>query len=66
MCEVIYDCFGDFEGFVLETCFEHRAFRSREKAIGKLAQRACRHRLLLSVLVERHGEHRIQRLIVRC
>jgi len=66
VCEVIYDCFGDFEGFVVETCSDRRAFRSREKAIGALVQRVCRDRLLLSVYVERYAEHRIERLIVRC
>lgn len=69
VCEVVYDCFGDFEGFVVETCPETRSgrhsFRSREKAIGALVVRALRERLVLSVFVERHSR-RIEKLVLRC
>ncbi len=63
--EVIYDCFGDFEGFVLEECCNSRIFKTREPGIGQTALRACKERLLMSVYVERgHGE-KIQRLVLR-
>jgi hypothetical protein len=66
VCEVIYDCFGDFEGFVLDTCSAKHGFSSRERAIGELVLRACRERLLLSVFVERADEQKVRKLIVRC
>lgn len=65
VCEVIFDCFGDFEGFVLETCSSIHCFASRERAIGELVLRACRERLVISVVTERAHEHRIRKLIVR-
>ncbi len=67
VCEVIFDCFGDFEGFVLETCSSNHHFSVREREIGELVLRACRERLVLSVFVERLHEHKhkVQRLIVR-
>jgi hypothetical protein len=66
VCEVIYDCFGDFEGFMLCSCSEKHLFRSREKGIGELVLRACRERLLLSVWVEEVNPERIYRILIRC
>ena len=30
VCEIVFDCFGDFEGFVLRDCRQRRSFRSCE------------------------------------
>jgi hypothetical protein len=60
ICEVIYDCFGDFEGFVLESCCsERRLFKTREKTLGELAFRACRDRLSLTVMVGKKDLDRV-------
>jgi len=64
--EVIYDCFGAFEGFVLGECCETRAFRSRECAIAEIVLRACKERLLITVYVERKRETCIRKLVIRC
>jgi len=64
VCEVVFDCFGDFVGFVLDDCCEHRAFDSREKEIGDLVLRALKERLNLMV-VTAGKEHRIVRLMVK-
>jgi len=64
--EVIYDCFGHFEGFVLAECCGTRAFRSRECAIEEVVLRACKDRLLLTVHVDRGRETCIRRLVIRC
>ncbi len=62
--EVVYDCFGDFEGFVLDCCEEERAFRSRERGIEAVVLRALRERELLEVVVcEKNAK--IERLILR-
>lgn len=66
VCEVIFDCFGDFVCFVLCTCSEHHRFHTRERAICDIVLRACKERLLLSVFVERGKEHKIKELIIRC
>jgi hypothetical protein len=56
VCEVLFDCFGDFKGFMLESCEERHHFRSTEAAIGELILRACKERLWVSVCVreDRH------------
>lgn len=53
ICEVAYDCFGDFEGFVLVSCCaERQTFRSRRKGIGALALLACEKQLTVTVVVD--------------
>lgn len=60
---LIYDHFGDFEGFVLESeNGRRRRFRSRERGIEELAQRARAERREVAVEVE--GDDRVRRVIV--
>ena len=63
ICEILYDCFGDFEGFTLCSCSEEHAFASREKGIEDVALYACRERNLVSVFV---ADGRIVKIILRC
>lgn len=65
VCEIVFDCFGDFEGFTLCGCSDRRLFKSKEKAIGDLALRACKDRLTISVLVDGKCHDKICKLIVR-
>jgi hypothetical protein len=66
VCEVLFDCRGDFEGFVLDTCCgPTRVFRSRARRIGELALRACRDELTISVFADRRENERIARITVR-
>jgi hypothetical protein len=54
--EVIFDCFGDFEGFVLEGCCSSRhCFKSRERAVGEIVLRACNLRWTISVCSAEQG-----------
>lgn len=62
---LIFDRFGDFEGFLLDTKDGDRRFESRERDVEKLAERAWRERLLITVLAERHEPHRPSTIIVR-
>ncbi len=64
VCEVVFNCFGDFVGFVVDDCGEHRAFESRAREIGDLALRALKERLTLMV-VTAGKDHRIVRLVVK-
>lgn len=49
---IIYDHFGDFAGFVLETFDgDQRRFHSHEPAVLRLVQRSWRQRILLTVVV---------------
>jgi hypothetical protein len=60
---ILYDCFGSFEGFVVETCTGQHTFTSCERGIEAVALRACRARL--KVLV-RHDGARVKRLAIIC
>jgi hypothetical protein len=66
VCEVVFDCFGDFEGFVLRDCSERWAFRSREPAVRDLVLEACRLRLQLTVYGEKGADPEIRRIVVTC
>jgi hypothetical protein len=62
---LIFDHFGDFEGFILNTEEgEHRYF-SRETEIRTLAERVWYERLRITVLVERDDPCRPRKIIVR-
>jgi murein tripeptide amidase MpaA len=62
---LIFDRFGDFEGFVLDTEDGDRKFFSREKAMEELAERAWVERLRITVWAERDEPHRPLSTIVR-
>jgi hypothetical protein len=62
---LIFDRFGDFEGFLLDTGDGERKFLSREREIGELAERAWRERLRITVRAERDEPHRPASIIVR-
>jgi hypothetical protein len=64
VCEVLFNCFGEFIGFVVDDCWEHRAFESREREIGELVLRALKERFTLMV-VTAGKEHRIVQLVVK-
>ncbi len=63
--EVIFDCFGDLEGFVLDSCCERIVFRTREARLGELVLKACKERLALCVFVLRHDKATIRRIVIR-
>jgi hypothetical protein len=59
---LIFDLFGDFIGFVLETESGERRIFSREPEIARLAERAWRDRLRISVIVVEHD--RVERVTI--
>jgi murein tripeptide amidase MpaA len=59
--EVVFDCFGQLEGFVLETCSGSRRIETTEAGFEELLLRACRDRLTLTVEVE----DGVRKLVVR-
>jgi hypothetical protein len=65
VCEVLFDCFGHLEGFVLDTCPGRHRFKTTEAGLEKLLLRACRDRLTLRVYVGEDGES-VRRIVVRC
>jgi hypothetical protein len=61
---LIFDRFGDFEGFVLDTEDGEAKFYSREKDMMILAERAWGERLRITVWSEDHDRHRPARVVV--
>ncbi|MBV8991932.1 MAG: hypothetical protein JO372_25525 [Solirubrobacterales bacterium] len=61
---LIFDHFGDFEGFLLETDEHEHRFHTREKHINALAERAWHERLRLTVITEHHQPHRPLTIII--
>jgi hypothetical protein len=64
ICGLIFDHFGDFAGFVLETEHGEHKFHSREKEMEELAERAWRERLRITVHADRNGPHRSRLIVV--
>jgi hypothetical protein len=62
---LIFDHFGDFEGFWLETSEGKHEFASREAAIRTLAERAWRERLRISIFVEGDKPKRPLTIVLR-
>jgi murein tripeptide amidase MpaA len=62
ICEVIFDCFGDLEGFVLDTCSGRHRIRTTETGLERLLLQACRDRLTVAVDVK----DGVRALVVRC
>lgn len=62
---LIYDRFGDFEGFILDTLHGDRDFRSREHEIEDLARRAWTQRIAVTVIAHRNEPHRPLSIVLR-
>ena len=61
---LIFDHFGDFDGFILETGQGERKFHSRETEMEELAERAWRERLRITVRAEGDEPHRATSIVV--
>jgi hypothetical protein len=61
---LIFDRFGDFEGFVLETDEEERSYHSREREIESIAARAWRERLRVRVFSEHDEPRRASSIVI--
>ncbi len=64
IASLIFDRFGDFVGFVLQTDCGNRRFFSREDEIEHLAERAWRERLRISVIADDHDRDRIEHILI--
>jgi len=65
VAQVVFDCFGDLEGFVLDDCCDLHAFKTRERELGELAIRACTERLTISVFAEQSDRSKVHRFVIR-
>ena len=64
VCEVVFNCFGEFVGFTIDDCCRRRTFENCRRDIAALVLRALKERLTLMV-VTAGKEHRIVRLVVK-
>jgi hypothetical protein len=62
---ILYDRYGDFEGFTLDAADGERLFRNREHTIEDLAVRAWRERTLIVVQVHADDPHRPETILLR-
>jgi hypothetical protein len=62
--KISYDCFGDFQGFVLSDCCEEHEFLSREPGLGEVVVRAFRDRFKLAVIFAKSSKKVLRVLIV--
>ena len=61
---IIYDRFGDFHGFILDTEDGNRRFIAREPEIERVAKFAWSERIVTSVFVERDAPHRPKEIVL--
>ena len=64
--ELVYDCDGAFDGFVLDDCVERRFVRGCERSLEEAVRRACRDRSKVTVYVRKDDPERLLRLVVHC
>ncbi len=64
--DLLYDCFGDFEGFVLESCDGRAIFKSCERALEEVVRRACRERSTVTVRPNPKDRTKPLKIIVHC
>jgi hypothetical protein len=63
--ELVYDCAGAFEGFVLDDCRRERFFVTCERSVEEVVRRACRNRDKITVYTE-DDDSRLLRIVVHC
>jgi hypothetical protein len=62
---VVYDCFGDFEGFVLDVCGKEVRFMAREHEMEELVTLAWRERIVVSIFARAADPRRPISIIFR-
>lgn len=62
---LVFDRFGDFDGFLLETEHGEHPFESREAAVHRLVERAWQDRIRVTVFADRDAHHRPESFVLR-
>lgn len=66
ICQIIYDCFGDFEGFVVDLCPKERFFKCQERSLEEIVKRACNERIKVTVYVHAEDKTRPFKIALHC
>src|SRR5262249_43759373 len=61
---LIYDRYGDFDGFLLSAAEREHRFHSREKETARLVERAWHERLRITVFAAHHDWHSPMKIVV--
>jgi len=64
VCGLIFDRFGDFEGFWLDTEDGRRHFRSREKEVEELVRAVWSKRIPILVVVDNEDRMEPRRIVL--
>jgi hypothetical protein len=64
--ELVYDCTGAFEGFVLDDCGDERFFATCERSVEEIVRRACRDRDKVTVYTRNDRDRTLLRIVVHC
>lgn len=64
--EIVYDCSGRVEWFVLQHCGKRREFKTCGQGMGKILLRACKAGLPVTVFLEPGSGHRARRISIHC
>lgn len=60
---ILYDCFGQFEGFVLETCTGAHTLKVCERGIEAVVLKACRDNLQIAIVFQKK---KIMQIAINC
>jgi hypothetical protein len=66
IAEIVYDCFGDFAGFLLETCDGCLSFPACERGIEEVVRRACKDRSKVTIVTRCDPGGSLLRIVVHC
>lgn len=62
--QLVYDCHGRFEGFVLDSCGEAHEFRTNDAGLEEVVRRACAQHSTITVVTDERG--RPVQVVVHC
>ena len=62
---MLFDCHGEFTGFILEDCCERHVFHSCARSLSHLVVKACRHGMTLCVWVGGKDGQKIRKLAIK-
>lgn len=64
--QLIYDCFGHFESFILETCDGSKTFKTCERGIEEVVRKACKDRSKITILTDGDTDGRLLKMVIHC
>jgi hypothetical protein len=65
IASLVYDRWGDFEGFILDTATGEHRYSSREHTIEELATRSWRERTVITVVARVGDRHAPEKIVLR-